>query len=667
MQKEYPSFIYNNEKFIMLPGTRFTKNEILTRLHLMGVKENKNKDKLYLVNLYESTLKNNENKLKILPQLRKDTDNLNAKLNMSERASLPTNNVSMNVSQKKIMNISQEVIPFNSKEPKINLVTPINTNVKDFSQNPFFSNNVSLNQSNNAFNGDFSNNNLNSLNNNNLSNINKNNNYPSSFISTQEIHLKKNNDNSVVSNSNNNDNQIFNPKVQERINRDSINTLQYIKTSKRYEEDEEDFNNNNLKNNYPNNKKSNIQYESQQINNFGNNNQIDRNENLTYQENNYTSNMNKMSNKNNISNTSSINNNSHINDNRKTYTNFPNESQYSENNQYMLERKNNLDNRRNYANEPNINQFSVNSQNFYGSNSNLNNSNTNDNIKTYTNLPSENQFSESNPLIFNSNNNLNATPSYSNSINVQNPYVNNSRNIPNSNDNINQNVDINTQIKHFYGKGDNNLTVKNNSNIEKEPDEASTFSFFSNFKNNFRSLKNKPFYKNKKFICFHALLLILIICLTIGILNLINYTWDSIINFFELLLHPVDLINAIGSFFTSLVLGASHYWYLTIPFIILVFAGFLFFKNYYFKQRIKKIFQKIKKDLMNNTNISNENGVISEDDIYERYVKKYGVSKKEYTKKYLPKLRKMREKDSNLKSFQNNINNKYVFFWEFPL
>ena len=666
MQKKYPSFIYNNEEFIILPGTRFTKKEILTRLNLMGINWNNNQDKMFLCNLYESALKINQNKIKIITQLRKDTDNLNIKLNNSHRPSLPPNIISTNMSQTKKFNISEEIQPFNSNNPNINIVQPIQTNKLEYTQNPFFSEKASLNQSNNnTFNaGLSSNNNINniSLKNNNLSNINKNNSN-SSFISSQDIHLKKNNENSIISNSNNNDNnQIFNPKVQEQINRDSINTSQYIKCTKRYEEDEEDLNNNqNIQNNYRESAINIRQYEEQNMNNLGNNKPKDNIKKLTYQENN------------NMSNMSSINNNSKINDNRKTYTNMPNQNQYFESNQSMLERKNNLDNRKSYTNMPNNSQFSVNNQNYMGNNSNINiSSNINDDIKTYTNLPNENQYqySENDQNIFNSKNNLNITPGFNNSSNLENPYVNksNSNNSNSYNYNSNQNLTVTAQVKPNYVKGDN-LIVSSNTNIDKEPDEVSTFSIFSNFKKNFNftNLKNKPFYKNKKFICFHALLLLLILCLAIAILQLINNSWESITDFFELLLHPVDLINAIGSFFSSLVLGAINYWYLTIPLIIFAFIGFLYFKRYFFKKRIKEIFNKIKKDLINNNNISNENIVISEDEIYERYVKKYNVSYKEYIRKYLPKLRKMRENDLNLKTFLNNINNKNVYFWELTL
>ena len=662
MHKEYPSFIYNNEKFIILPGTRFTKKEIMTRLHLMGINWNNNQDKLYLCNLYESSLKDNQNKLKIITQLRKDTDNLNIKLSNSIRPSLPPNIISTNISQNKVLNISQEVQPFYSNNPQYKIVQPIHTNKFQYTQNPFISENTSINKSNNnTFNvGISSNNNMNnfSLKSNNLSNINNNNNN-SSFISSQEIHIRKNNDNSIISNNDNN--QIFNPKVQEQINRDdSINSSQYIKCTKRYEEDEEDLKYNNiLNNNYPNNKVSNRQNEEQNINNLGNENQKNNNKKLTYQENNNKNIMNNMSNM------ISININSNINYNRKAYTNMPNQSQYFENNQSMLERKNNLDNRKAYTNIHNNSQYSANNQNFMGNSNKLNNSNdANDNLKTYTNLPND-QYSENDQNIFNSKNNLNITPGFDNSTNLENPYKSNSNNSNSYNYN-NPNISMTTQVKPNYTKGDNNLIVNNNIK-EKEPDEVSTFSMFSNFKNNFKNLKNKPFYKNKKFICFHSLLLILILCFSIAILNFINYSWDSITNFFELLIHPVDLICTIGSFFTSLVLGAYNYYYLTIPLIIFAFIGFLYIKYYFFKKRIKEIFRKIKIDLMNNNNISNENRAISEDAIYERYVKKYKVSYKEFTKKYLPKLRKMREKDLNLKAFQKYINNKNVTFWELPL
>ena len=85
---------------------------------------------------------------------------------------------------------------------------------------------------------------------------------------------------------------------------------------------------------------------------------------------------------------------------------------------------------------------------------------------------------ENDQNIVNSKNNLNVTPRF------ENPYVNlsNSNNSNSYKYNSNQKLAVTAQVKPNYFKGVN-LIVSSNTNIGKEPDEVSTFSIFSNFKN----------------------------------------------------------------------------------------------------------------------------------------------------------------------------------------
>ena len=76
----YPIFTYNNESLVLLPGRYFTKTVLISRLHQMNIDSNINQDKTVLINLYESSLQNNSNKIKIYDILRKDTEILNSKL-----------------------------------------------------------------------------------------------------------------------------------------------------------------------------------------------------------------------------------------------------------------------------------------------------------------------------------------------------------------------------------------------------------------------------------------------------------------------------------------------------------------------------------------------------------------------------------------------------------
>ena len=111
----YPMIRMNNESIAIMPGSRFTKNELKSRLHEMDIDSSNIQDKNTLVNLDESTLNNNYNKLKILNKLRKDTEIYNSKLGISQRQSIQASNANTmsNNSKTKIINISTDVKPFN--------------------------------------------------------------------------------------------------------------------------------------------------------------------------------------------------------------------------------------------------------------------------------------------------------------------------------------------------------------------------------------------------------------------------------------------------------------------------------------------------------------------------------------------------------------------------
>ena len=605
MKEEYPCFKYNKEVFIIIPGFRFTRNELKTRLKIMGIEDTNNLNKQNIIDLYETALKNNQNKLKILPQLRKDTDNVNAKL--SQRQSLPPNMISTNSSQNKIMNIACEIKPFSSSEQQINIYKPIHTNKFQYSTNPFISSNVNQNQSNNTFNYEYSlsnNNQSSNINNNNekndninlnstynFNNTNSNNN--SSFISNQENNNKNKNNSNI---SNNNYSRIFNQEVVEQINRESNNSgnIPNVKIFKNSIYNENRRNNANFNNNIkPNNQIISKQYEEDKNNNFlfsKNNNNTDKR--FTYQENN------------NI-----INNNNDYNningDNRKTYTNMPEQSQYLKLTQRLPSNDNILDN-------------SVDNKNPYD---NLNNNNNTENIN------------------------------YNNDIN-----------------NNDYNISIKSQRKPFFANGENNNIEENDirQTERREPDEVSNFSFFSAFNN----IRKYPFYKNRKFIFFHTIILLLILCLTIATLHLINYSWDSIadtISYFSRIINSpeylLDIVGSIGSFIASIFFGAINYFYITIPLIIFAFIGYISIKKYFFKKKIRELLKQIIKDLDDNS-ISNQFKAISEDNIYEKYLKNKGVSYAKFVNKYLPVMRKMRRDEPRLKLSQIINNNQNVVFWE---
>ena len=84
-------------------------------------------------------------------------------------------------------------------------------------------------------------------------------------------------------------------------------------------------------------------------------------------------------------------------------------------------------------------------------------------------------------------------------------------------------------------------------------------------------------------------------------------------------------------------------------------------RQYSFKKRCREIIENIVKDLRNNS--GNSRG-ISEEDIYKRYVEKYGISYNKFLRKYLPLLNKMRRKDNRLVISSIKNDNKEYIFWE---
>ena len=146
----------------------------------MDFKDNNIQDKENLSKLYDSSLNNYQNCLKIIQRLRKDTNNMNTKLAISQRQSMPSNiKTSNNLAQIKMMNISYDVknLYGNSREQQINIIKPVHTNRGKYVQNPFISS-ISGQYFNNSYNNEI-NNKINSYNNNansfNLKNVDNSN------------------------------------------------------------------------------------------------------------------------------------------------------------------------------------------------------------------------------------------------------------------------------------------------------------------------------------------------------------------------------------------------------------------------------------------------------------------------------------------------------------
>ena len=206
---EYSSFNLNGEKIILLPGSRFSKNELKFRLKEMDIKDNNSQDKEYLSKLYDASLNDYNNCIKIIQRLKKDTNNMNSKLELSQRPSMPSNlKTSNNLAQNKIMNISYDVRNYlpNSREQQINIIKPVHTNRGKYVQNPFISS-ISGQYFNNSYNNEI-NNKINSYNNNtnsfNIKNVDNSNNMNINSGMNSNYGLNINNKEDNLNNKNNN-------------------------------------------------------------------------------------------------------------------------------------------------------------------------------------------------------------------------------------------------------------------------------------------------------------------------------------------------------------------------------------------------------------------------------------------------------------------------------
>ena len=254
MSKNYNVYNLNDETLIILPGTRFTKNELLSRLQEINIDGNNCKDKKELASLYDSYIMDDRNKFLLINRLRKDTEFFKSKLEISQCQSIFGSNANTisNNPKNKILNISYDVKPFNenkSIQQEIVIKNPNNVNTRSNNQNTYISSNTNQNQENGNYRYTYNDNQLRNnysngfsggrnFQNNNQSNINAfyNNNYIQSQISIQNKdenstnimnkkmyntnNSMKNNiiDNKGYSNYNNKDNINYNQKNEEEIN-----------------------------------------------------------------------------------------------------------------------------------------------------------------------------------------------------------------------------------------------------------------------------------------------------------------------------------------------------------------------------------------------------------------------------------------------------------------
>ena len=251
-------------------------------------------------------------------------------------------------------------------------------------------------------------------------------------------------------------------------------------------------------------------------------------------------------------------------------------------------------------------------------------------------------------------------------LNSQNKLKKNQIESNNNNSFINalyQGIEVRNRNNNDNNKEDNNNNNQKNKNEnimdKKDDDEKSSFSIFSAFEN----FKKNPLYKYRKFILIHIIILLIFLIISISLLHLIYKYRENIINFFSdifnILCQPRRILDLLTSFISVLFLGPVHYWYISIPVLILLFVFYIYMRKYLFKKRCKEILEKIVKHLKND-----ENNYISEIDIYKRFAQPYGISYDKFLKKYLVQLHKLRRNDNRLKLSSMKKDEKIIVFWE---
>jgi hypothetical protein len=222
-----------------------------------------------------------------------------------------------------------------------------------------------------------------------------------------------------------------------------------------------------------------------------------------------------------------------------------------------------------------------------------------------------------------------------------------------------RNKDNNDNNNNENNNNKNQKNKKENNIDKKDDDEKSSFSIFSAFEN----FKKNPLYKYRKFILIHIIVLLIFLIISISLLHLIYNYRENILNFFSdifnILCQPRRILDLLTSFISVLFLGPIHYWYISIPVLILLFVFYIYMRKYLFKKRCKEILEKIVKHLKND-----ENNYISEIDIYKRFVQPYGISYDKFLKKYLIQLHKLRRNDNRLKLSSMKKDEKIIVFWE---
>ena len=103
---EYPTFKYNNNLIIIKPGEQFTSNQLRKRLNLIDINTDDIQNKSALKNIYDSSIKDDNNKIKLIHELLKDTEAYNSYKSQLYQKNTHFQQIPTNIKNSKEMNIS---------------------------------------------------------------------------------------------------------------------------------------------------------------------------------------------------------------------------------------------------------------------------------------------------------------------------------------------------------------------------------------------------------------------------------------------------------------------------------------------------------------------------------------------------------------------------------
>lgn len=247
---------------------------------------------------------------------------------------------------------------------------------------------------------------------------------------------------------------------------------------------------------------------------------------------------------------------------------------------------------------------------------------------------------------------------------------NNNYNNLNKNERRNNNMEIYQENESENNNNSINIPVNNNKNNLINRKRYRNYALEKINEENYleeENLDNNPDIENKNNIELLLYILFLIIggLLIYFVLKIIfrvsNTLTEGVTQTVRIVTNPRRLFRElIWGLIKSILMGILYeYIYITLPLAILSFVIYMLKQRREFNKLCKQIIEDIKKDLENKMDKS-----ISENEIIDKYSKKYNIDKNIFIKKYLKALRELRKKDHSLKLSQNNNKGVTETFWE---